>query len=362
MKILLTTDNIGGVWTYSLNLAGGLIKNGIDVSIVVIGNDLTEYQKMELDFVPWYFIRSKQEWMDDPWDDIENAGYELKEIAKAVQPDVVHLNSFSFGALGWNVPVVVTAHSCVLSWWEAVRHETAPGSWNIYREFAGKGIRNADAVVAPGFTMMRYVEKYYQPLKYRAVINNGAEASGFRIAPKENFVFSMGRLWDEAKNIKLLVRASEDIGYPVFIAGEHDGMITSDAPNNVHFLGRLTQAQIAGWLSEAALYVLPVLYEPFGYTFLEAALSGCAVVTGDIDSMRELWPDSVAFVDPKNSKELADTVNSLMIDRERRELLGRKAYDIALSRYSLGRMVSEYSSLYSNVLKESSKNLRYQEL
>jgi hypothetical protein len=34
----------------------------------------------------------------------------------------------------------------------------------------------------------------------------------------------MGRIWDEAKNISLLLKAAEKIPWPVYIAGEHNGM------------------------------------------------------------------------------------------------------------------------------------------
>ena len=34
---------------------------------------------------------------------------------------------------------------------------------------------------------------------------------------------------------------------------------------------------------------LPARYEPFGLSILEAALSGCALVLGDLPSLRELW-------------------------------------------------------------------------
>jgi glycogen synthase len=38
MKVLMTTDNIGGVWTYALAMAHGLKKHGVEVVLAVIGN------------------------------------------------------------------------------------------------------------------------------------------------------------------------------------------------------------------------------------------------------------------------------------------------------------------------------------
>jgi glycosyltransferase involved in cell wall biosynthesis len=353
MKILLTTDNIGGVWTYTLNLARGLKGNGFETCIAVIGDKLTGLQKDELNFTSWYFIRSRQEWMTDPWTDIVRAGRLLLDISAAFRPDIVHLNSFSYGDLPWNIPVIVTAHSCVLSWWKAVKNEDAPTEWENYRINVEKGIRSADVIVAASYTMMKSVESLYEPAGFKVVIYNGADPSFYSPGTKEKFVFSMGRLWDEAKNISLLLQASKEIGYKIFIAGEFNGKLRGHFSRNVTFLGNLAPAQVAGWLSEAAIYALPVLYEPFGYTFLEAALSGTAIITGKIPSMKEIWEDTAVFIDPHNSMELALAVNKLMEDDPRREMLAEGARAKAIEKYSIDKMVGEYILLYNNVLQSS---------
>ena len=42
-------------------------------------------------------------------------------------------------------------------------------------------------------------------------------------------------------------------------------------------------------MARASIYALPARYEPFGLSILEAALSGAALVLGDIPSLREVW-------------------------------------------------------------------------
>ena len=63
-------------------------------------------------------------------------------------------------------------------------------------------------------------------------------------------------------------------------------------------LGRLSAGELADWYARAAIYALPARYEPFGLSALEAALSGCALVLGDIPSLREIWGDAALFVPP----------------------------------------------------------------
>ncbi len=60
------------------------------------------------------------EWMDDPWDDVARSGDWLLDLERKLRPDVVHLASYAHAARGFRAPTIVVAHSCVLSWWDAV--------------------------------------------------------------------------------------------------------------------------------------------------------------------------------------------------------------------------------------------------
>ncbi len=324
MKILMTTDNIGGVWSYAIDLAKGLKLNGIEVVLAVIGNRLSADQRNELSGIHYYLFMAKQEWMEDPWEDVSAAGEWLMSVKERVKPDIVHLNSYSFGSLNWEIPVVVTIHSCVLSWWQAVKKEQAPVSWNKYHNQVKNGIQSADVVCAPSKTMLLAAEEYYGTFENTAVIYNGRNRQNFRRGKKEKFVFSMGRLWDEAKNSSLIVKAALKTSYSFCMAGEHQPEDFQELPSNIVLLGQLNHEQVSEWLSKAAVYALPAKYEPFGYTFLEAALSGCAIIGGNIPSLHEIWGDAMIYVDPDNPDDLAEAVNHLMENDNKRIYMARK--------------------------------------
>src|SRR5690606_30873767 len=160
-----------------------------------------------------------------------------------------------------------------------------------------------------------------------------------------------------AKNIKLLIEAAKDINYPVFIAGETERENIGPVPSNVTFLGKLTREEIAAWLSEAWIYALPVKYEPFGYTFLEAAFSGCVLVGGDIPSLHEVWNDAMVYTPTTDSSRLAELVNGLMENDRQLNELSEKAVAVASRKYRLERMVKEYYYLYRKVERFKSKIL-----
>lgn len=357
MKILMTTDNIGGVWRYSLNLARGLKKFDIDVVLVITGFPLKEHQLKELKGIPYYFIECRQEWMEDPWQDLEEAGEWILKIAKKENPDFVHLNSFSFGALPWNIPVVITTHSCLSSWWPEVNKEQLPDEWDTYKTMVTNGLRAADVVVAPSRWMLNTAIANYGLSGTTQVIYNGLNPADYNADTKEDYVFSMGRLWDEAKNIQKVLNAAKLIDYPIYIAGENSHYNKVQVPENVYFNGFLPLHEVAGWLSNASVYLLPVKYEPFGYTFLEAALSGCVIITGDIPSMHEIWADAAIYVNPDDETHIAFEVNRIMKDNAFRMEMGDRAQARAM-RYTLDNMLNDYVSLYQQVLNTSKKETK----
>src|SRR3954447_23043730 len=77
MRLLLTTDTVGGVWTYAVELARGLAPHGVEVLLATMGAPLTDAQRADVAPLPHVRVaesRFKLEWMDDPWDDVAAAG------------------------------------------------------------------------------------------------------------------------------------------------------------------------------------------------------------------------------------------------------------------------------------------------
>ena len=106
---------------------------------------------------------------------------------------------------------------------------------------------------------------------------------------------------------------------------------------------------LAKWLGGASIFVHPARYEPFGLSALEAALSGCALVLGDIPSLRELWEGAATFVTVECEDSLEKAILDLTRDATLREKLARHARMRTLE-LTIGRTVSEYISAYRLLL------------
>jgi len=352
-KVLMTTDTVGGVWNYSLELARGLAERGIEVALATMGAPINELQRDKVDRIPGLRVfesHFKLEWMEDPWRDIDKAGDWLLNLESRIGPDLVHLNGYVHGSLPWNAPTVVVGHSCVLSWWRAVKGEDAPEEWDRYQMEVAAGLHAADLVVAPSAAMLASLAEHYGELAHTRVIPNGRDAGLFRPAAKESMIFSAGRLWDEAKNLEALERVARRLPWPIFVAGDnHHPEGGEIRPHNTRLLGRLSQRALAAWVGRASIYALPARYEPFGLSVLEAALAGCALVLGDIPSLREIWRNRAVFVPPNDPEALEREMLALINAPERRQSLAAGARSRALE-LTPERMVDGYLAAYADVL------------
>jgi glycogen synthase len=347
--ILMTADTVGGVWTYAMALAHGLSTHGVHVSLATMGAPLSPEQQRECRAagVDVYESGYKLEWMEQPWQDVDAAGDWLLHLEAKLRPDLVHLNNYAHGDLPWSAPVVMVGHSCVYSWWNAVHGVEPPAEWSEYRRRVRRGLQSADMVVGVSRAMLRELQRWYGLASGAAVYNGHRRGDYAPARHKEDFVLSTGRLWDAAKNMSTLDAAAESIHWPVYVAGEaqhpEGGCCTL---RNVHAIGRLPGEDLRPWFGKAGIYALPALYEPFGLSVLEAALSGCALVLGDIPSLREIWGKAAVYVPPSDREALALCVNSLIAKTSVRDELGRRARARALS-FSTDRMAEGYLRVYT---------------
>jgi hypothetical protein len=121
--VLMTADAVGGIWTYTLELAGALAPFGVRTTIVTMGPRPDAQQIAAAAALPSVDLVTTDfalEWMDEGLRDAAAAADFLLGLEQRLRPTIVHLNGFAHGALPWNAPAIVVGHSCVLSWRDAV--------------------------------------------------------------------------------------------------------------------------------------------------------------------------------------------------------------------------------------------------
>lgn len=367
MRILITTDVAGGVWSYTEELVEGLLGRGHAVSLVIVGGRpgpqherwLAGRREVSAKVLP-----CPLEWVPEPEPGLSASVERLRRLVRDAAPDVVHLNQFYYGAFDLGAPTVVAAHSDVVSWWHAVKGEAPPDdAWfGRYRRWVRDGLRGADVRVAPSAWIASRVREIYGVGPVRVVYNARSphRFRGRRRGPRFPIVVTAGRLWDEGKGARDLVPAAARIGGHgrVVVAGpvEHPAGgedFPTDAPG-IEWAGMLGADALRQLLAQARVYAAPSRYEPFGLAPLEAALAGCALVLSDIPTFRELWDGCALFHPPGDAAALADAAVALLDDAARCQALAEAARTRALERYTPDRMAADYEALYLELLTRSS--------
>ncbi|HET8549894.1 MAG TPA: glycosyltransferase family 4 protein [Bryobacteraceae bacterium] len=346
---LMTADTVGGIWTYSMELVRGLAGRGTHVTLATMGQPLTAAQWEEARAIPRLEIAESSfrlEWMDEPWSDVDRASDWLLDLATRVCPDVVHINGYAHAGLRWNAPAVCVAHSCVLSWWRAVKREPAPVKYVEYARRVRSALAAADMAVAPSHSMLSCLVEEYGFTGTSVVVPNARSAEFFGPSIKQPFILASGRLWDAAKNIAAVDAVTERLSWPVYVAGDEHHPDGGDTKvGAARRLGRLSGAEMADWFGRASVYVLAARYEPFGLSALEAALCGCALVLGDIPSLREVWGDAALYVHPEDRDGLRETLERVIRSDSLRTDLAARAR-LRARRYTPQRMVMGYLEVY----------------
>lgn len=361
MRVLVTADTVGGVWTYTRELVTGLIHRGHSVVLVTFGRMPVSAQLAWLEGLPrveLYPTEFPLEWMQDSEAEIAESMAYLERVILETHPDVLHSSQFCYGAIPCAIPKILVAHSDVIGWWKAVHGSSPPESdWiRWYRDTVLNGLQQADLVVAPSRWMLDSLKENFGYSRLGKVIYNGRDPALFQPSHiKQNRVLSVGRLWDQAKQVTLLLGRRQAV--PVQIIGQtkHPDRIFSSADADVLRVAgvEIREAQSEPALSKlfatASIYAATSRYEPFGLAPVEAALSQCALIANDIPTFRELWGDSALYFLRSDPDSLADAVAKLSADANLREWYAERAYRRARACFDSQRMIEKYQDLYQEM-------------
>jgi len=287
--------------------------------------------------------------------------------------DIVHCHTWYTHLAGClvkylhGVPLVLTTHSLEPHRpWKAEQLGTA---YHASTWIERTAYENADGVVAVSQAMRRDVHEIYQvPTDRIRVIHNGIDLTQYRptpglqtlrelgVDPERPFVLFVGRITRQ-KGIIHLVNAIEYFhagAQVVLCAGAPDTPEIAREMSDAVARARSRSGHTIVWIeemlpkekviqlySEAAIFVCPSVYEPFGIINLEAMACETPVVASAVGGIPEVvddgetgllvpldpvGPDDVEPRDPAHfSRDLAAAVNTLLDDPQLRASMGQRA-------------------------------------
>ncbi len=253
---------------------------------------------------------------------------------------------------------------------------------------------NADGIVAVSASMKEDVQSLYEvdssPVQ---VIHNGIDIDQYRprpdpsvleehgVDPDQPFVLFVGRITRQ-KGILHLVEAIKHFDpdiQVVLCAGAPDteaigdemearvDAVRSETDNRIVWIAEmLPREDVITLYTHAAVFVCPSVYEPFGIINLEAMACETPVVASAVGGIPEIVvPDETGLlveVDPTGedriepadpdafARGLADGVNALMADPDRRAAMGTRSRRRVEERFSWRAIAEQTLAFYKHLL------------
>ena len=253
-----------------------------------------------------------------------------------------------------------------LSWYPKTYFDSSAFMWKRKKEYFTSEWN--PIIVCPSQWLAEQIKKSYLNKYQIKVIPNGINTEIFRpkdkINGKKELGISSGKkiiltiaadLKDERKGIKYFFNSLKKLdtkNYLVLTVGKKIDKLTN-FPFEIRQFGYISnQDRLVDIYNIADIFCITSLDENFPITVLESMACGTPVVgfkTGGI--IEQVTDNCGILVEPKNTEQLAEAMEKLLKDEERRKKFGLNCRKRVLENYSIEKFKEQYISLYKNVLK-----------
>jgi len=194
--------------------------------------------------------------------------------------------------------------------------------------------------------------RLFQPVSHRIynhpyILFVGAEH------PRKNFTtllkaFSRLKREPRLKELKL-VKVGNAGGQEVDFRRQTMGVVESlHLSREVIFTDFVPETDLPAYYSGAEVFVLPSLYEGFGFPVLEAMACGCPVITSNTSSLPEVVGEAGIMVDPSATDSLAQAMWRVLTDSELRDNMIREGLEQS-KRFSWEKVAEQTREVYNKV-------------
>ncbi|MCL0061597.1 glycosyltransferase family 4 protein [Thermodesulfovibrionales bacterium] len=253
-----------------------------------------------------------------------------------------------------------------LSWYPKTYFDSSAFMWKRKKEYFTSEWN--PIIVCPSQWLAEQIKKSYLNKYQTKVIPNGVNTEIFRpkdkINNKKELGISSGKkiiltiaadLKDERKGIKYFFNSLKKLdtkNYLVLTVGKKIDKLTN-FPFEIRQFGYISnQNFLADIYNIADIFCITSLDENFPITVLESMACGTPVVgfkTGGI--IEQVTDNCGILVEPKNTEQLAEAMEKILKDEERRKKFGLNCRKRVLENYSIEKFKEQYLNLYKNVLE-----------
>jgi glycosyltransferase involved in cell wall biosynthesis len=241
----------------------------------------------------------------------------------------------------------------------------APAFRAVYRMLLpGLGRRAAAITTVSGFSASQLSKFGICAANRNDLIGNGHEhahdwtarrPSSLSKAAGRNTIVLLGSPAPH-KNVGLILGLSHELaerGIHIAVVGERDPRVFGElAPSmdaeNVHYLGRLSDDELAALLADSLCLVFPSHTEGFGLPAVEAMALGCPVILSNSSCLPEIGGDAALYASPRDATEWLACIDRLKGNPDlRRELIAKGKHQAA--KFSWRQSAIRYAELMQRI-------------
>ena len=374
----------GGIGAYTFQHAQALKNLGHDVEVISLTKeDCRTDSSSETNSDPSLVPVHRAAWgnllqeLSTVWISVPYSHFVLKsalalwrkflEVHSAKPFDLVeapeHLAEAIFPAITRVCPLVVRLHTPHSKFIREKYHNLNAGfDHRLVSILERMAMIEADLLSSPSIDLASYVasDTGVEPAEIRIVRNpvdtkrfcpDGAKAVS---NPDGPLIFFAGRL-EERKGVHYLVDAIPAVlakvpsakfvivgadtktgpGKTSVLAELHRRLAASQCAHAVQFVNHVPLAEMPNYYRSADICVVPSLYENAPYTVLEAQSTGKPVIGTSAGGSPEYvaHDETGLVVPPRDSAALADAITDLALNKEKRDLMAKRARERSLTHF-----------------------------
>ena len=299
-------------------------------------------------------IDDKNEYIVLTPDVVDGSYYSFKEQTKLlgqlnrIEADLFHFTHFNVPVL-FRKPYVVTIHDATRFFFPGEKQQGLIKQM-AYEFVFQQALKHARRVICVSDATRREVAGLPVGLHRATVIHEGVDDIFFEkpsrdarakarmlLGTRDPYILYIG-VWMSHKNLRRVMEAFAELrkkrpALKLVMTGKpRPGYMNMakvarqlSIESSVMFPGFVPSGLLPALYAEAAVCIVPSLYEGFGLPALEAAAAECPVVTSNVSAMPEILPEGAELVNPEYVPGIASAIERILTDEAHRARLTRQA-------------------------------------
>ena len=348
----------GGVFTYIVEMSNALTRYfDVSVAYAVRGETPENFRDYFLPEVHLYevkhFTRSPHPAKD------YKAFFEIRELVREIQPDLIHLHSSKAGILGrWAIdgkkfPLFYTPHA-----YSFLMTNYDPFRRKLYYEL------EKAAAKKPCLTISCSYGEHLETLKLTenaVYINNGIDVDCIEEeladceTREENYrepvVYTIGRICYQ-KNPVLFNETAEKLPGLSFVWIGDGDMRASLTSENIEITGWMNRNEVLRSANRGDIFLLTSYWEGLAISLLESMAMKKLCIVSDVIGSRDVIRDGENGFICHTAEEFADRIRWAQENPEKAKALAEQAYRDAKEQYDVSIVAEKYRDVYEGTYQK----------